>query len=765
MDKKPKNTNKSTNMKSTAKKTATKKGKEKPNMMNKRIKIFIRFVLILLLLLVIRIAWLQFVQGSDLKEKAYKQSTTNKMISPNRGNILDANGKSLAVSVQVDTITINPTSIAIKNKDTETNKIETAKLKEKVAKALSDIFELDYNDVFQKVSSTDNVKTIASKVEKDKVENLKTWMTENKVSTGINIDVDTKRYYPYNNLASSLIGFCNVDNDGIEGIELKWDNILKGIPGKITAAKARNQEIIPDKNEKYIEPENGSDIVLTIDSNIQSIAEKYLKQAVDENNCKRGGNVVIMDPSNGDILAMATYPDYNLNDRFAMPTNYTQNTWEALSSTEKTAALQTIYRNRAVQDGYEPGSTFKLLTSAIALEEDLVQTDTPGNFSCNGSQVVADRTIACTSTHGHGSQSLRQAMQNSCNPAFIQLGQKIGTAKFYKYLDAFGLFSKTNIALPGESTSSFWKEKDVGPVQLATMSFGQRFTITPLQLATAVSAIVNDGTLIQPRIVKQIKNSDTNTITNIDPVTIRQVISKETSEQMRDMMGSVVADGGGRYAKVTGYDIGGKTGTSEPNPAHPEEGYVASFIAIAPVENTKLVVLLTLYGPQTKNYYGGQIAAPVVSQILSESLSYLGIPSNETNVTNTTNLKSVPDVTNKTASEAKSILGELGISYSTEGNNDSIIGEQVPKPGTRLPSGGTVKLYEQGKTERQTTTVPDLKGKTLGEATNMLKNKKLNISSTGSGIIITQNPAADTVVEEGTVINVTLEQKTSTGQN
>ena len=729
------------------------------------LKKYLGLVITLLLVFVIllsRVAWLQFVDGDWLKEKEYSQSTSSSLISAKRGTIYDSTGKALAISVEVDTISVNPSYIKAKGKNGQTNEQATEELKRNMSNAFAEIFELNSDDVYQKLISSNSVETIASKVETDKVEQLRTWLTENKVTSGVNIDADVKRYYPYNNLASNVIGFCGSNNQGLDGIELSYDDVLKGTSGKLTTAIDVTQDAIPDKNEEYIAPENGSNIYLTIDSNIQTIAEKYLKQAVEENKCERGGNIIIMDPKDGDILAMATYPDYNLNDPYT-PTEWYSDGWDNLSEQEKTNTLYSMWRNRAVLDTYEPGSTFKVLTAAIGLEENVVETDTENDFFCSGYEEVADRKIKCTATSGHGKQTLRNALENSCNPALIQLGQRIGVDTFYKYLEAFGLFDKTGVDLPSEGASGFWAKENVGPVELATMSFGQRFTITPLQLITAISSIANDGKMVVPHVVKQIENPDTGNITNIETKEVRQVVSKETADKMKDIMKDVVEEGGGKYAQVKGYTIGGKTGTSEPDPNHPENGYVASFVAIAPVENTELVVLLTLYAPQTSDYYGGSIAAPAVSQILSEVLPYLDIPSNEVSTSSTETI-STPDVTNKTVAEAQKILQQAGLEYNTNASADDIVKEQVPPKGTQLTPGGIVKLYKEGNDDRVSQSVPDLKGVTFEQAKIMLKAKNLNIASTGSGIVIAQDPQAGTSVDEGTVINVTLQEKTSTTQ-
>ena len=728
----------------------------------KRLKGFLVFIFIVFIALVARIGAIQFIDGTWLKERAYSQSTSSTVVSAKRGTIYDSNGKALAISAEVDTVSVNPEYLVVKEKG-EVNQEKTQELREKMAQKFAEIFSLEYDDVLKKLNSSRSVETIASKVETDKVTTLKAWLKENKISSGVNIDEDVKRYYPYNNLASNLIGFCGTNNQGLDGIELSYDDELKGTNGKLITAISVIQTAIPDQNEQYIAPENGSNIYLTIDSNIQTIVEKYLKQAVEENNCQRGGNAIAVNPENGEILAMATYPDYNLNDPYT-PNESLSEGWDKLSSQEQSNKLYSMWRNRAVLDTYEPGSTFKIIAASIGLEEKIVETDTAGDFYCGGSETVSGTRISCANRSGHGSQSLRNALENSCNPALIQLGQRIGVSTFYKYLDAFGFFKKTGIDLPSEGTSSFWKEKNVGPVELATMSFGQRFTITPMQLVKAAAAIANEGKLVTPHVVKEIENPDTGTVKTIQTNEERQAISEDTANKIKDMMKSVVETGGGKYAQVKGYEIGGKTGTSEADPNHPENGYVASFLAIAPVDNTKIVLLLTLYAPKVRNHYGGSIAAPAVSQMLSEILPYLDIPSNNSDEGNV-ELVSVPNVTNKTIAEAQKILKAAGLEYSSVGDADNIVSEQVPKSGTQLQKNGIVKIYAEGKDERVSQTVPDLKGVSLAQAKVMLKARNLNISSKGTGIVIAQDPKAGTSVDEGTVINVTLQEATTSGQH
>ena len=601
----------------------------------KNIKMIFFVSIIILVMLIVRIGVIQFINGSSLKEKAYSQQTINQIISPKRGDIYDSTGKVLATSVAVDTITINPTKIVDKDNDAE----KTVALKEKVAKTLSDIFELDYNETLEKVNSKSQVQTIAKKVDQDKVETLKSWMKDNDISVGINIDEDTKRYYPFDTVLSNVLGFCGTDNNGIVGVESTWNSILQGTPGKIVSSKGSDQEEIPNAEETYIAEENGSDLTLTIDFRIQTIIEKYLKQACVNLNAKGGGTCIAMDPKTGKILAMADYPDYNLNTPFTPNSSLAVN-YDTLSDEDKNTALHTMWKNKCVSDLYEPGSVFKLITASVALEENITTSDVASDFYCKGYEEVADRKISCWSTTPHGSLSLRGALEKSCNPALMQLGKRIGVSTLYKYYRAYGLFDKTGSNLYGESNSLFTKEATVGEVELATMSFGQRLNITPLQMLTAICAISNDGVLMKPMIVDKITNSDTGSVTTVEPTSVRQVISKGTATKMKELMESVVVSGTGYRGAVTGYSVGGKTGTSEPIDNRESDGYVASFVAISPVEDTKIALLLCFYG-MNKGQQGGQVAAPVVSQMLTEILPYMGIPS-DTTATDDSDLIQVP---------------------------------------------------------------------------------------------------------------------------
>lgn len=498
----------------------------------KRIRntLFISFII--LILLIVRIGYIQFIQGGELSAMAYKQQSLDRKINPKRGTIYDGTGKNiLAVSATVETITINPVNIKEENK-------------EKVAQALSEIFELNYETVLKKVKKRSSIETIVKKVDKEKTDKLRVWMNNNSITEGINIDEDTKRYYPYNDLASHFIGFCGSDNQGLDGIESKYEETLKGTYGKIIKVTDAKGGEIGKEGENYVAAIDGKDIVVSIDMTIQGIAEKYLKQACIDNECTDGGNIVIMNPKTGDIHAMVTYPTYNLNSPYEINNEELKNNWETLSATERSTNLQQMWRNKAIADTYEPGSTFKLITTSAALEEGITTTDKEGEFCCTGSIEIAGVRIKCWRHYRpHGSESLRQALMNSCNPVFIGLGQKIGVEKYYDYLEKFGFLKKTGIELPGEAKGIFLAESKVGPVELATIAFGQRFEVTPLQMVSAVSAIANNGVKMKPRVVKRIISSKTGEITDNVPIEEGRVIKEKTAKDVLSMMESVVAEG------------------------------------------------------------------------------------------------------------------------------------------------------------------------------------------------------------------------------
>ena len=654
----------------------------------KRMKIWIFVVILIAVLFIVRIGWIQFVMGDWLKEMAYEQQSLDRAVNPRRGTIYDATGTNiLAVSSTVNTITVNPVNISKENK-------------EKVAEALSNIFELKYEDVLKKVNKKTSIETIARKVEKDKADELRKWMSDNGIDSGINIDEDTKRYYPYNTLASQVIGFCGYDNQGLDGIEAIYEDELKGEKGRITKVTDAQGGEIENVGENYISAIDGNNLVLSIDLTIQGIAEKYLKEACIDNKCTDGGNIIIMNPKTGDVLAMAGYPNYNLNEPYETTIEELKPNWENLSESEQIKEMQKVWRNKAVADTYEPGSTFKLITCSAALEEGITTTDKEGEFCCTGGITIAGVRISCWRYYKpHGSESLRQALMNSCNPVFIGLGQEIGVSKYYDYLEKFGLLRKTGIDLPGEANSIFLKEDKVGPVELATISFGQRFEITPIQMITAVSTIANKGTYVKPRIVKKIVNSQTGEIKEVPSEKTENVISKETAEGVLSMMGSVVAEGTGKNAQVQGYSIGGKTGTSEDGVNTGK--YVTSFVGVAPVSDPELVILITLYNPTGEGgHQGGGVAAPIASQVLGEVLPYLEVQKDSTNENGMQEEVEVPNVVGLTIKEAKDKLKEMNMDIKYEETEENIsnkkIISQVPVEGIKVNKDSKIVVeYEK----------------------------------------------------------------------
>jgi stage V sporulation protein D (sporulation-specific penicillin-binding protein) len=649
----------------------------------KRMKNEIIIVWLALITLLARIGWIQFGMGSELQSKAYVQQTLDRSINPRRGTIYDSTGTNiLAVSSTVETVTVNP--VNIKKED-----------KEKVAKALSNIFELDYEKVYKKVNKRSSIETIIKKIDKEKSNELRVWLQENNITAGVNIDEDTKRYYPYNNLASQIIGFSGSDNQGLDGIEAVYDEQLKGTKGKIQKITDATGGEIEKESENYVKAIDGNDLILTIDATIQGIAEKYLKEACIENKCTDGGNIVVMNPKTGDVLAIAGYPNYNLNEPFEPSTEELKQQWPNMSQAERNKTMLSLWRNKAVTDTYEPGSVFKLITASASLQEGITTTDKAGEFCCTGGIEIAGVRIKCWRYYRpHGPESLRDALMNSCNPVFIGLGQKLGVNTYYKYLRKFGLLNQTGIDLPGEATSIFLKEEKVGPVELATIAFGQRFEITPIQLATAVSTIANGGVKVTPRVVKQIVNSETGEITDIPIKTGEQVISKEHANEVLDMMESVVALGTGKRGQVAGYRVGGKTGTSEDGVN--TNKYVASFLGVAPISDPTVVALVTLYDPKGEaGHQGGVVAAPVGGQVLSEILPYLELTKDNEKEEDIKKQVEVPNVEGLSIKEATKILKNVNLNLQIENSpedldtENTIIKEQVPKKG--------ITVYESTK--------------------------------------------------------------------
>ena len=647
--------------------------------LKKRLRIMLFIMLNVFILLIIRIVWIQLIYGNQYRSLAIEQQNLDREISAKRGIIYDKNGDILAMSATSEMVTANPKNIP-ENK------------KEEIARKISEILEIDYEKILEKLNCNSSIEILAKKVEKEKSKQLREWLISNGISEGINIDEDTKRYYPYGRLASHIIGFCGSDNQGLNGLEAKYDEILKGKPGTISKITDGRGQNLDNSEEKYVESIEGNSIELTIDKNIQQIVENHLEEACIDNKCTDGGNIIVMNPQNGDILAMATYANFNLNEPFKINNEEIEENWNNLSNEEKNNYLQAMWRNKAIADTYEPGSTFKLVTASASIEEGITQTDKSGEFSCSGGIEVAGIRIKCWRYYRpHGAQSLREALMNSCNPVFISLGQKLGVHTYYQYLQKFGLLYKTEIDLPGEANSIFLPEEKVGPVELATISFGQRFEVTPIQMITMLSTIANKGKYVKPRLVKTIIDSQTEERKEIKPEFKEQVISEKTAESILNMMESVVSEGTGKNAKIEGYRIGGKTGTSEDGVNTGK--YVTSFIGVAPIENPQLVILITLYNPTGEGgHQGGGVAAPIAEKILSEVLPYLGVPKEgEENK----NEVCVPDLIGKTIKEAKEILKEKNLEIKVDENIDQNLEiiRQIPEKDINVLEGTSIVVH------------------------------------------------------------------------
>ncbi len=697
---------------------------------------------ILALILLSRLIYIQVIKSKHYEEKAYEQQTRQRSVAAKRGTIYDATGeKVLAQSVSVNIVTAVPNSVDKDKKD-------------EIATKIAEILGINKDDVLAKLSKNSSSETIATKVDEDKATKLLSYISDEQIS-GIRVDEDTKRVYPYSTLLANVLGFVGTDNVGLEGIEAYYNSDLAGIPGKIVGSTDGKGRETPFTNEQYVAPTDGKDIVLTIDATIQSIVEKYLSKAIKEN-IAQYGMAVVMRPSTGEVLAMANYPSYDPNEPFTPNTDELKNKWEILSKKEKSEELAAMWRNKVISDTQEPGSTFKIVTATAALEENVAQMDKAGDFSCSGSMQVGTWTIKCWRyPRSHGSESLRQGIMNSCNPVFMQLGQRIGIEHFCKYLEAFNLASKTGIDLPGEASGIMHNPASMTAVDLATTSFGQTVQITTLQTAVNYCAIANGGYLVQPYVVKEIKSGSGNYDEKTESKVIKQIMSKETSDLLLSALEDTAKTGTAKSGAVKGYRVGGKTATGEEGRGD-QKVYMAGYASIAPIVNPELVVVMNIYDPKSEAGHGGAaICAPVVGSILDECLRYLDIAPDYTIEDNDIKETLIPDVTSKTVGEAKKLLSEKGFSIASDNNlNDSdVIKEQIPKAGASLMEGSTVRVYTTDGA-KQTVDVPDVRNKTVEVATAKFKAAGLNVRIVGNGYVLTQDPTPGTVVEKGSIVTI-----------
>jgi stage V sporulation protein D (sporulation-specific penicillin-binding protein) len=721
---------------------------------------------ILAIVLVIRLGWIQLVKGEWYQKQAYIQQTQDRVISPKRGTIFDRNMKELAISASVETISINPQTIKKSEEDIEF-----------VASGLSSFLGIEKDKITKKLKMSSRYEVIARKIERPLGNKVREWVSENKIN-GIYIDEDTKRYYPNRNLAAQVIGFTSIDNSGIDGIEKIMESYLKGVPGKILSEVDASGLEIPFKEEKLIPAQDGYNVVLTIDESIQYFAEKAINKAINDNKLINGATAIVMDPNKGEILAMVSKPDYDLNNPRAKPSilnpkflsqseypktllpywyNKLQSKeWSGSSSQDIEILQKTVWRNKAVMDTYEPGSTFKAITSAAALEEGVATPDSPAN---DFPVTVKGWTIHCWKTPVHGNETFKEGVYNSCNPVFVRVAQAMGIEKFYSYIKAFGFNEKTGIDLPGEVQSIIHKKPT--EIDMATAAFGQSFQITPIQLITAYAAIANGGKLMKPHVVKAIVDNEGNVVQSNDTPTIRNVISKETDDTLKGILEGVVSQGTGGHAYIKGFRVAGKTGTSETMELRKgaAKRYIASFSAFAPADNPIACVLVILDYPNTYPHTGGVIAAPVAGKIVEDVMSYMGVTKvySEEDKQKMSQEVIVSDLRGKKASIAIKELKQRGLDYKIEGdktNLDAIIMDQTPKPNASLAEKSIVVLYTYKPQKEIYVKVPQMKYMGIYNATKALNDIGLNIRASGSGTAMKQSIDPGSEVPVGKVIEV-----------
>ena len=644
---------------------------EKPNLgAKKRLLIFLFCSMFGYLLLVGRVTFIEFFRAEKWQEMAYEQQTRDRLITPKRGAILDRNGEGIALTETVNAVSVIPVQV---------------KEKEKTARFLAEELELAYEEVLEKVCQKAALVRIQTKVDTETAAKIREAGYE-----GVKVDEDVRRVYPYSELAAHVVGFVGKDNQGIIGLEAKYDSLLEGEQGKIlTLTDSRGNEV--SSEQERIPPVDGKNLVTTIDVVMQQYAEQTIRKAVETKSAKKG-LIILLNPQNGEIYAMANYPTFDLNEPFAINDGELAEIWDSFSQEEQNDYLNQMWRNAAINDTYEPGSTFKIVTSSAGLEEGAVTEES--SFYCRGFHVAGDRQIKCWRyPRTHGAENFVQGVQNSCNPVFMEIGERLGAETFLEYMQKFGFAEKTGVDLAGEATGIIHKLENIGPVELATMSFGQSFQITPLQLLRAAAAIVNGGNLITPHFAKGIADENGKLMEVFQYVEGEQVISRETSETMKTILESVVAEGTGSKAYLSGYRIGGKTATSEKLPRRSGK-YIASFMAFAPAEDPQVMALVLIDEPQGV-YYGGTVAGPVMQELLQNILPYLGIEPkySEKEAEAAADLQTtVPDLTGMTVGEAKNELFKAGLSAEIEQEGE-LVERQMPPVGETVNKGEKILLY------------------------------------------------------------------------
>lgn len=726
-------------------------------------------ILILLILVlgfgaaVLRLTYLTTIQSSELQESAVDLQLADTTVSAKRGTIYDANGNVLAESASVWQVVMSPVNF------------KNDKQRQAAAKGLSEIFDLEYNDVLDDTKQQSHYVVVKRRIESDErekvLELIDTLKKDYSCSGVIQLLDDYKRYYPKNSLASSVIGFTGSDDQGLEGIEYEYDSYLSGTPGRIITAQNARGTDMPFRYEQNVESEDGNNVYLTIDETIQSICEKYMQKGVEDNNVLNKGVCIAMDVNTGAILAMVTTDGYDLNNPYelsAKDKKKIKSTSKKKQAEAESAALSNMWRNKAVADTYMPGSVFKMCVASAALEENLVNEKT--SFTCTGSIEVEGETIHCSNISGHGTQNFVEVISNSCNPAFIQIGQMLGAGKFRQYYQGFGFSDKTGIDLPGEAEDSFWKEGKMGGVDLAVASFGQNFTITPIQMITACAAVSNGGYVVQPHVVSKITDSKGNVIKSVDKKIKRQVISDDTSKKMNEYLEYNTERQGAAAGYISGYKVAGKTGTTEKRGVTKvessfSEDYISSFCGYAPADDPQIAMLVFFDTPDGDAYYGSQVSSPVFINIMSEVLPYLDVKTSYTDEELGYVDASAGDYTGVSVDEAKTAVEADGFTATVKGNGSTVI-SQIPTVSSGLQKGGSIVLYTDSDSQSETVSVPSLIGLSPDEVNDVASAYGLNVSfsgaTTSSGTSSSQNIEAGTSVSPGTVITVSFADSSST---
>ncbi|MBE6821532.1 MAG: PASTA domain-containing protein [Ruminococcaceae bacterium] len=705
--------------------------------------------------IIVSLVRLQLINGEQLHTMAVENQMQNTSLNAQRGTIYDCNMKELAKSATVWKVVLEPAFITDKNRDL-------------IANGLSQILGMDKEEIIKRSKKKTYYDELKRKVETDVKDQVLKFKNDNNIGNGIRLIEDYKRYYPYGTFAATVLGFTGSDSQGLAGVEQQYDSYLTGTPGKLVTAKNAIGTDMPFQYEQKVDAKNGDSLVLTIDEVVQHFLEENLEEGIVKNKVGERGGAIVMNVKTGAILGMAVKGDFDPNDPFTIADKTEAARINAMPqgearTTALKAALDKQWRNKMVSDTYHPGSVFKMVTASAGLEEGVVTENSP--FYCRGAVVVADKTIHCWRTYGHGAETFVEGLCNSCNPVFIEIGQRLGPERFFKYFQAFGFTQRTGIDLPGEaheSASLYYNQNQLNPVELATSAFGQSFSVTPIQMITAAAAVVNGGYLVQPHVVSQIIDDSGNIVKSVDTTPKRQVISSETSKRMAAILQRNATVGTAKNGYLPGYRIGGKTGTSQKTEVKIRTGkdeYIASYCGFAPMDDPEIAMLVYYDEPHGSSYYGSAVAGPVFAKTMEEILPYLGVQRKYTDTEMKKLDVSAPNVVGKSVNDAKNTIVNSKLVAKVYGSGQTVV-SQVPEPGKTIPQNGTVVLFTDTKSASNTVTVPNLVGMSLANANKAAASAGINISITGAALTGTnpvsnsQSIAAGAKVSPGTVVTV-----------